>query len=399
MLRRVVALIVALAGSLVIIFATASIASADCVADPVTGEVHCEEEEGGNNGGGNGSTGGSSTCKYDGKEIPCTGPGGSVWSSKYACWIGERGPDDMVPPDGQTKEDGWWHVCYFPPPGSSWEYMWIETGEVGIEPRISHDRQQVPGAARRGVGLHQRPRETALGGLVEVTGGGALPRRAGLPDLHRHRPHGQGDERGVRGGQHVHHQSAVPTDLRAHRVPPIGRQRGDPRQAGATGQAVRGDPVGEPDEAEQRRDDRQGAVGPPKVLAGQRGGVQGGEQHTGVHAASRGSGRCGQFPVVHDEVELGRPESEGLDGPRRVGPAEVLQRVDQTLPQRRQLRPGQRRQIQRTAPGRRTFRLRGGQQDQHVDIVAGQVGVAACASGPRTRANESRPPAMDAPTV
>ncbi len=140
MLRRLAALIVALAGSLVIVFVTASIASADCVADPVTGEVHCEEGEGGNNGGGNGSTGGSSICKYDGKEIPCTGPGGSVWSSKYACWIGERGPDDTVPPEGQTKEDGWWHVCYFPPPGSSWEYMWIESGEVGINPVVLAER-------------------------------------------------------------------------------------------------------------------------------------------------------------------------------------------------------------------------------------------------------------------
>lgn len=140
MLRRVVALIVALAGSLVIVFATAAIARADCVADPVTGEVHCEEGEGGNNGGGKGNTSGSSTCKYGGKEIPCTGPGGSVWSSKYECWIGERGPDGMAPAEGQTKEDGWWHVCYFPPPGSSWEYMWIETGDVGIDPVVLANR-------------------------------------------------------------------------------------------------------------------------------------------------------------------------------------------------------------------------------------------------------------------
>ncbi|WP_341231738.1 hypothetical protein [Nocardioides salarius] len=46
----------------------------------------------------------------------------------------------MVPPEGQTKEDGWWHVCYFPPPGSSWEYMWIETGEVGIDPVVLAQR-------------------------------------------------------------------------------------------------------------------------------------------------------------------------------------------------------------------------------------------------------------------
>ncbi|QSR24084.1 hypothetical protein CFH99_00390 [Nocardioides aromaticivorans] len=106
----------------------------------MTGEVHCEEGEDGNNGGGTGNTGGSSTCTYAGNEIPCTGPGGSVWSSKYKCWIGERGPDDLVPPEGQTKEDGWWHVCYFPPPGSSWEYMWIETGEVGIDPVVLAQR-------------------------------------------------------------------------------------------------------------------------------------------------------------------------------------------------------------------------------------------------------------------
>ncbi|WP_370107672.1 hypothetical protein [Nocardioides sp.] len=110
--------------------------------DPNTGEVKLVCEDPGNGGGGNGDpgSGGSSTCNYGGKEIPCTGPEGSVWSSKYACWIGARGPDYMVPPEGQTKEDGWWHVCYFPPPGSSWEYMWIEAGVVGIDPVVLANR-------------------------------------------------------------------------------------------------------------------------------------------------------------------------------------------------------------------------------------------------------------------
>ena len=100
--------------------------------DPVTNEVKiiCQED---NDEDGEPDSG-SSTCSYEGNEIPCTGPVGSVWSSRYACWIGARGPYDMAPPEGQTEEDGWWHVCYFPPPGSSWEYMWIETGEVGIDP-------------------------------------------------------------------------------------------------------------------------------------------------------------------------------------------------------------------------------------------------------------------------
>lgn len=106
--------------------------------DPETGQLKwvCEDTET-TPGPGNG---GSSTCKYAGKEIPCTGPEGSVWSSKYECWIGARGPNDMNPPPGQTEEDGWWHVCYFPPPGSSWEYMWIETGEIGVDPVVLAQR-------------------------------------------------------------------------------------------------------------------------------------------------------------------------------------------------------------------------------------------------------------------
>jgi hypothetical protein len=140
MLRRLLALLAMLGASLVIVTAVAPAATAGCVVDKETGEVVCEDKDDGNNGGGNDNTGGASTCTYAGKEIPCTGPDGSVWSSKYRCWIGARGPNNLVPPEGQTKEDGWWHVCYFPPPGSSFEYMWIETGEVGIDPVVLANR-------------------------------------------------------------------------------------------------------------------------------------------------------------------------------------------------------------------------------------------------------------------
>ena len=140
MLARVAAAaIVAVIGLMVSSVPPASAAGdPPCVreVDPVTGQVKwvCEGDGGGGGSDGGGSSGGSSTCSYAGNEIPCTGPEGSVWSSKYGCWIGAKGPNDMAPPEGQTKEDGWWHVCFFPPPGSSWEYMWIETGEVGIDP-------------------------------------------------------------------------------------------------------------------------------------------------------------------------------------------------------------------------------------------------------------------------
>ena len=146
MLARALATIM-VAAALVVVGATTPASAAgdeNCwyETDPGTGEVKLVCEDPGNSDDDNGDpgSGGSSTCTYAGNEIPCTGPEGSVWSSKYKCWIGARGPDDMVPPEGQTKEDGWWYVCYFPPPGSSWEYMWIETGEVGIDPVVLAQR-------------------------------------------------------------------------------------------------------------------------------------------------------------------------------------------------------------------------------------------------------------------
>lgn len=143
MLRRILVLLAMLGASLAFVLVVAPAANADgCDVDEETGEVVCDDEDPGTGGGGNEDpgSGGSSTCTYAGNEIPCTGPDGSVWSSKYKCWIGERGPDDLVPPEGQTKEDGGWHVCYFPPPGSSWEYTWIETGELGIDPVVLAQR-------------------------------------------------------------------------------------------------------------------------------------------------------------------------------------------------------------------------------------------------------------------
>lgn len=146
MLRRFLALLAMLGASFVVVIAVAPSANADgCDVDEETGEVVCDDEDDGNNGGGNdgGDTGGSSTCSYDGRDIPCTGPGGSVWSSLHECWIGPSAAElgeDLVPLDGQTEEDGAWHVCYFPPPGSSWEYTWVETGEVGIDPVVLAQR-------------------------------------------------------------------------------------------------------------------------------------------------------------------------------------------------------------------------------------------------------------------
>lgn len=107
--------------------------------DPVTGEIKvvCEDDDDDPPGGEPG--GGSSTCSYQGKEIPCNGPGGSVWSSAHACWVGDvwdPGGEGAEPPPGQTNEDGAWHICYWPPPGSSWDPVWIENGEVGIDPVV-----------------------------------------------------------------------------------------------------------------------------------------------------------------------------------------------------------------------------------------------------------------------
>lgn len=110
--------------------------------DPDTGTLTWVCEDGGGNDGTDGNTGGSSsTCSYAGNEIPCTGPQGSVWSSAHGCYVGEASDaPDLVPPEGKTDEDGAWHVCYFPPPGSSWELMWIEAGTVTVDPVVLANR-------------------------------------------------------------------------------------------------------------------------------------------------------------------------------------------------------------------------------------------------------------------
>lgn len=145
MLRRLLALTLTVAASFVVVVFTASSASAECVEvyNPETGEFELDCSDGGGDPGEDGDDGGggSSTCSYAGNEIPCTGPDGSVWSSAHGCYVGEAYPaDETVPPPGQTEEDGAWHICYFPPPGSSWELMWIENGTVTIDPVVLANR-------------------------------------------------------------------------------------------------------------------------------------------------------------------------------------------------------------------------------------------------------------------
>jgi hypothetical protein len=111
--------------------------------NPDTGEVVLVCEDTGDDGDEDNDpgTGGSSKCSYQGNEIPCIGPEGSTWSSAHGCYVGEPVPaDETEPPPGQTDEDGAWHVCYFPPPGSSWELTWIEKGTVTIDPVVLANR-------------------------------------------------------------------------------------------------------------------------------------------------------------------------------------------------------------------------------------------------------------------
>jgi hypothetical protein len=147
MLRRTLLVLLVAVGTLM--FVAVPAANADCVNvyNPETGEYELECSDGGDDGGGDdgggGDGAGSSTCSYGGNEIPCTGPSGSVWSSAHACYVGDvwdPGGAGAQPPPGQTTEDGAWHICYFPPPGSSWEPMWIQNGTVTIDPVVLANR-------------------------------------------------------------------------------------------------------------------------------------------------------------------------------------------------------------------------------------------------------------------
>ncbi len=147
MLARVLAVISTAGAAVVISIALSAPAYAEggencwTETDPVTGEIKVVCEDDGGDPGDPG--GGSSTCTYDGNEIPCTGPAGSVWSSSHGCYVGDvwdPGGAGAQPPPGQTNEDGAWHICYWPPPGSSWDPVWIQNGTVTIDPVVLANR-------------------------------------------------------------------------------------------------------------------------------------------------------------------------------------------------------------------------------------------------------------------
>ncbi|MGL5825272.1 MAG: hypothetical protein ACRCYU_10720 [Nocardioides sp.] len=101
--------------------------------DPATGELKLVCESGGGSPGGGGGTGGSSTCQYGGREIPCTGPAGSVWNG--TCYVGEPTRRGIDGPNGEkSPEEGQWHTCYLPPGISGPNIVWVGAGETLIDP-------------------------------------------------------------------------------------------------------------------------------------------------------------------------------------------------------------------------------------------------------------------------
>ena len=150
MLARVLVAIVA-ASALVMVGSSSPASAAggeNCwyETDPNTGEVKLVCEDPGGGGGGDNDGGGSSTCSYAGKEIPCTGPAGSVWNG--TCYVG--GPVPRQPPHGPNgatiPEDGAYHVCYIPPGFHARLFcyatpcVWVGVGETLIDPVVLANR-------------------------------------------------------------------------------------------------------------------------------------------------------------------------------------------------------------------------------------------------------------------
>ncbi|WP_217996714.1 hypothetical protein [Nocardioides jensenii] len=144
MLRRALLALLLATGAVVFLGHQAAYAECSEVYNPETGEFELDcSDDGADPVGGDPDTGGSSTCTNAGSEIPCTGPNGSAWSSAHGCYVGavwDPGGEGDQPPPGETKKDGGWHICYFPPPGSSWEPVWIENGTVTIDPVVLANR-------------------------------------------------------------------------------------------------------------------------------------------------------------------------------------------------------------------------------------------------------------------
>lgn len=97
------------------------------VVDPDTNaaRLECSSNESIPGGEGESTVSGSSTCTYQGKEIPCTGPEGSIWNG--ACYVGQVMPSSpgATGPNGEEiPTEGQFHFCYLAPgvqgPGVTW---------------------------------------------------------------------------------------------------------------------------------------------------------------------------------------------------------------------------------------------------------------------------------------
>lgn len=109
--------------------------------DPDTGEVKliCEDPgDGGENdpeNDDNSGTGGSSTCTFQGNEIPCGGPEGSVWNGA-GCYVGPPLPEQPeVGPNGEEiPSGGQYHVCYQAAGLEGPGRVWVSAGIQLIDP-------------------------------------------------------------------------------------------------------------------------------------------------------------------------------------------------------------------------------------------------------------------------
>jgi hypothetical protein len=71
----------------------------------------------------------SQTCTFQGKEIPCNGPEGSVWNG--GCYVGpvlDPQPSETGPNGEEIPTGGQWHACFQAPGFAGPGWTWVAVG-------------------------------------------------------------------------------------------------------------------------------------------------------------------------------------------------------------------------------------------------------------------------------
>ena len=199
---------------------------------------------------------------------------------------------------------------------SSWVPRAVAGPSSTFQPRSRSRSASAGGRPRVAAVLEQRAHQPALGRLVEVADHLAHP--VGLVEHpHRRDPAAPARPAGARTPAYVLERRSTssprPSDVGDRLGERLAPRRGDRSQAGergVAGEPVGGDPVGRPEQPEDRRGDGDPGGGPASGRGGEAGEVERVVEHAGVDPVGARRRRGQQPPVALEQVGLGVTDAE-----------------------------------------------------------------------------------------